>query len=194
MNRSPVFLSALSLLAFGFGCAKDEIVTYDVAKPPPRAHQFEMPKGHSPMGSGSGIRVASGDSLIWEKPAAWTEKPASGMRRATFIAGKGPLRAEMSVVALPGRAGGRLANVNRWRSQIGLAAIDAPTLAKTSREVASPAGKILVVDLNGRNRRMLAAILDVDQATWFFKMTGPKSTVTEAEPAFLKFLASVRPR
>ena len=41
----------------------------------------------------------------------------------------------MSVVSLPGMAGGDLANVNRWRDQMKLAPIDEDTLRKSAEHI-----------------------------------------------------------
>jgi len=55
----------------------------------------------------------------WALPPGWTEEKGSGDRRATLRLGGAPPRLELSVVKLPGLAGGVLANVNRWRGQMG---------------------------------------------------------------------------
>ncbi|TMB35869.1 MAG: hypothetical protein E6J61_01015, partial [Deltaproteobacteria bacterium] len=53
---------------------------------------------------------------------------ASGVRTASLkpaVAG----HVEVSLTVLPGMAGGDLANVNRWRGQLGLSAIDDAAIA-----------------------------------------------------------------
>ena len=70
------------------------------------------------------------------------------MRLASFKAtapnGK---ETDISVVSLPGIAGGDLANVNRWRGQVQLAPIDEDTLAKSAERVQANGHDYLVVDL-----------------------------------------------
>ena len=47
------------------------------------------------------------------------------MRRGSFtIRGEGNATADLSIVALPGAAGGLVENLNRWRGQVGLASLD----------------------------------------------------------------------
>jgi hypothetical protein len=64
----------------------------------------------------------------WDLPAGWTQKPASGMRFATVEIPTSQGTIELTVTPL--RAVGEpqeyaLANVNRWRQQLGLGPIEA---------------------------------------------------------------------
>lgn len=163
-----------------------------------------LPEGHPPIGAGASsmgalppemaqMAVASPLSLAWKSPAGWQEKPASGMRRATFVVPGAAGPAELSVISLPGDAGGDLANVNRWRGQVGLSPWDAGSFAKASQKVSSPAGTFTVVDLVGGPQRMAAAMTMRNGESWFFKLLGPDGTVGGALPAFKTFLASVKP-
>lgn len=63
--------------------------------------------------------------ITWTLPPGWTQSEGSGIRLATIHVG--PL--EISVVALAGDGGGTLANINRWREQLGL-----PPLAEAELE------------------------------------------------------------
>lgn len=212
---------ALAVLVLALAaCKKDEIQVYKVAKsseaPPSHAdhpdhpgHEAHapaeaksgLPEGHPPIGAGAGamgalppemtqMAVASPLSLSWKAPAGWQEKPASGMRRATFVV---PGGAELSVISLPGDAGGELPNVNRWRGQVGLPAWGEADFKKAAVTVASPAGAFTVVDLGGKEQRMAAGMLARGGETWFFKLLGPDAAVAAALPAFKGFLGSVKP-
>lgn len=131
-------------------------------------------------------------SFSWETPRGWVEKPGSGMRQATFFIGSGAGQLEMSVISLPGRAGGVLPNVNRWRRQVGLDEVKEDGLGKVTSKVVSPAGEIIVVDLTGAKLGMLSAILNAGEESWFFKMVGPPKRLAEVKPEYMKFLKSVR--
>jgi len=121
------------------------------------------------------------------------------MRFASYAVpdAKGGKPSDLSVVTLPGDAGGELPNVNRWRGQLGLEPLDAAALATGSKHVDSKAGSILVVEFagkqNGAPARMLAAILKTNDATWFFKLTGDDPAVAASRGDFLGFLRSLRP-
>ena len=76
------------------------------------------------------VPTAGGGDLVWTAPASWQSRPASAMRKATFIipGASAAEQAELAVTAFPGDVGGNLANVNRWRGQIQLPPIDAAAL------------------------------------------------------------------
>ena len=213
-------LSALAVLLLSLAaCKKDEIQVYKVAKPAdvPAAPMASaapampasaagappLPDGHPPIGGASGMgalppemsqmAVASPLSLAWKAPGGWTEKPAAGMRRATFVVPGGAGPAELYVVSLPGDAGGELPNVNRWRGQVGLPAWDEAGFKKAAVKVSSKAGTFTLVDLPGSGARMAAAMLTRNDETWFFKLLGPDASVGAALPAFKTFLAGVKP-
>ena len=101
-----------------------------------------------------------------------------------------------SVIALPGPAGGELANVNRWRGQIGLEALDEAGLNTARRQVQSAAGPVAVFDFSSRGepgKRVIAGIVATAGKSWFVKLTGDAPAIAAAEPAFLALLASLKP-
>ena len=54
-------------------------------------------------------------------PSGWRKGPASSIRSASFVVvGSGGSMADVSLVILPGQAGGLLRFVNQWRAQLGL--------------------------------------------------------------------------
>ena len=147
------------------------------------------------------IETAQGAPLQYTLPPNWQEKPLSPMRLASFNArapdGK---ETDVSVVSLPGIAGGDLANVNRWRGQVNLGPIDEDTLAKTAEHVQANGHDYLVVDLvsdapvgeKQEKQRILAAILDESDHSWFIKMTGEDAAVESQKSAFTNFLQSLK--
>ncbi len=171
----PLLLLLAFLLA---ACSEQDVSVTRVAKesPPPASMAPKQAQG----------------GVSWALPRGWVQETASGMRLASFKAPARGGQAEVSVVALPGEAGGALANVNRWRGQMGLGAVDEKGLRAGSRVLSTQAGEVLLVDLRGQGRRMLAAILWARGSSWFFKMTGEDSVVAQAEPAFQDFLGSLR--
>ncbi|MGH7192651.1 MAG: hypothetical protein ACREJM_03850, partial [Candidatus Saccharimonadales bacterium] len=89
----------------------------------------------------------------WTLPHGWSQRPGSAMRYATLeIDAEPPL--EVSVTTL-GREEGAdsaylLANINRWRGQMGLADLDAGQLEKQTEPIVVEGGKVTLVDLIGR--------------------------------------------
>ena len=101
---------------------------------------------------------------------------------------------DVSVVVLPGPAGGELANVNRWRGQIGLPPVDETARAKLRQQVETKAGAVSLYDFatEGANRqRMMVGLLSSGGRTWFVKMVGVEPAVEAARADFGKLLASL---
>jgi len=145
------------------------------------------------------IEAAQGAPLQYTLPAGWQEKPLTPMRLASFkVVSPNGKETDVSVVSLPGMAGGDLANVNRWRGQVQLGPIDEDTLAKSAEHVTANGHDFLVVDLasdqpvNGEKQRILAAILDENDRSWFIKMTGEEAAVASQKNAFTDFLRGLK--
>ena len=132
--------------------------------------------------------------LRWNAPAHWESKPASALRRATFLIPGGATPAELAITTFPGTVGGELANVNRWRAQLQLPALDAAGLAATVTRFTAHDLPVTVVEFAGGadgSVRLLGAIVPHQDATWFFKLTGPDAVVAAEKPAFLTFLQTL---
>jgi hypothetical protein len=121
-------------------------------------------------------------------PAGWEPAPASGPRLLSLRAGAG---GELSVTRFPGDVGGALANVNRWRGQVGLPALDAlPPDAFAAVQVGGLAGQLL--ELTGETKAQVVALVPRSGETWFFKLAGDAAGVAAERERFLAFLASVQ--
>mgnify|MGYP001582939680 CR=1 FL=1 len=194
---------ALLLLPI-YGCREEPVAVYDVPREAPAPRPGSGPALSSAEGPAVRARAAAPEvtaaeagasSLAWTVPAGWKAKPASSMRLATFEISAGGATVDLSVVAIPGEAGGVLANVNRWRGQLGLAEVAEDGLARVVERVACPAGALRVVDFTGKGdgepARMVVALISHGGQTWFFKATGSPEAVGAAKPALLAFLKSV---
>ena len=86
-------------------------------------------------------------------PAGWQEVPAAQFLLAEYsIAGANGAKAEVNVAQLSGDGGGLLANVNRWRGQIGLDPVDENGLAKVTTTMDVTGGKATLVDMTRHGR------------------------------------------
>ena len=142
--------------------------------------------------------AASRTEPQWQVPSSWHRAANTpNMLHALFHAPvDGDAKpARISVVPLPGRAGGALANVNRWRRQLGLPPVE--TLdAVSPRTIQLTGGEATLVDLGGSDQtdageRTMAAWTQRDGTTWFFKLTGAAAAVDAHEQAFRSFVSSV---
>jgi hypothetical protein len=179
-------------LAGATACSREDVSYYRVQKVP----AAPVATAAAPMQAAS-VELPpapAGGALRWTLPAGWTEKPGGQMRYATLqapVAG----RLDASVVVLPGPAGGELANVNRWRNQIGLPPIDQAELAKARRTVKTKAGTVNVFDFTNSSSppsRVVAGLTEARGSTWFVKITGDAGAVSAVRDDFMKLLGSLR--
>jgi hypothetical protein len=130
--------------------------------------------------------------LQYTVPAGWTELPAKSMRVAAFQVSDGKQSAEVTVIPLGGSAGGLLANVNRWRKEVGLDDMTEENLRKESKSLDVEGQNAVYVDLVGKEKRNLGVILPRDGRTWFIKFQGPIGLVEKERENFEAFARSVR--
>ncbi len=158
----------------------------------------DMPPG-TPGASVTGPAQPAGAQLEWDKPAAWSEQPPSQMRRASyaFVAPNGD-KADVSVFVFPDAAGGLLANLNRWRGQVGLAPVAETDLETTATKTEIAGQTAWRVDIagtpasGGGTTRILGAIVPVSGSAWFFKAMGPDAVVASQRDAFNHMISSIR--
>jgi hypothetical protein len=140
---------------------------------------------------------ADAAGIHWTVPAGWKAQPASGMRQGSFLVSDASgASADVSVVSFPGTGGDDLANINRWRNQLGLPPVSQDELAGQLQSLASGAGQFVVADMAGvgsdkNPARILGAWLRQPGHVWFFKMMGPSGLVAAQKDAFVAFLQSV---
>jgi len=142
------------------------------------------------------MRAEDVPSPAWTVPVGWTkldqQKP---MRYATFKAGEGATAVEVVLSTFPGDVGGLHANVNRWRGQVGLAAIPQDQLAANVTPFEVPGFTGHTMRLKGDAQHMLGAMIkDVKaERTWTVKITGTMAAIDAHEAAFVAFAKSFSP-
>lgn len=190
-------LAALLLLS---GCDKAEPVTYTIPKEDRSVPAPGQPPQAAPAASNPNMQVLPGmaeaaqaaPEFTYTVPEAWEEFPAQSVRKANFrVSGKSG-SAEIAVTVFPGDVGGPLANINRWRGQIGLDAINQNGMSELTRSFTISNHKAMLVDLQGPEQSILGGILSFHGSTWFFKMQGATGTVAEQADAMEVFLNSVQ--
>jgi hypothetical protein len=210
LHRNPILLAAT--LCLFTGCPEETVTHTRIVKVPdtPAAHPTApaMPSAPPPAAPapapGGGMAAMNGDvpmppkpsgsdKLDWMLPKGWTQTLTGGIRYATLTA---PVQGnlDISVVVLAGPAGGELANVNRWRSQIGLAPLGEESLPAARHSLNSKAGTVSLYDFVSdgvQKSRVTAGLLQSNDNTWFFKMSGDADSVAKAMPQFTQMLQSL---
>lgn len=130
--------------------------------------------------------------INYKVPEGWEELPQSGIRKVNLAVEDENGRAELTVLAFPGDVGGQLANINRWREQIGLETVDAEMLYGFTNSYSISGHGGLYVRLEGTSKSILGVLLPFHGYTWFFKFLGDSGTVLANEAAMKGFIDSVR--
>lgn len=138
--------------------------------------------------------------LTWEAPEGWALGPQSPARLATFVVESSP-GIDVSIISLPGEAGGIRGNLDRWQGQMGLPPLTEAEFTDLERRQVLGATAVLV-EANGHyrgmgnvdlpNARLTGAIVPRPDALLFVKMTGPREAVEAEGAAFRSLLASLR--
>ena len=144
-----------------------------------------------------GSIFARGRPFQFTKPDDWEERPPDNrmgiFRPAVFLVRDREHLADVSVVPA---SGGAAANVNRWRSQLGLEALDDAQIKKELRTLDVAGAKAPYVDMTGRDptgpQRILGAWIVHGGRTWFIKMKGSPELVGKQQAAFEAFVQSIR--
>ena len=124
----------------------------------------------------------------WKVPDGWQTLPAGQMQVAKFaVPARDGAKAEVFVSVFPSDTGGALANVNRWRKQLGLEAVDEAGLKALVSPLEGAPGAILV-DLKNDARALLGAIIPREGRWWFYKLLGDTPAVNAERAAFIRFV------
>jgi hypothetical protein len=151
---------------------------------------FALATSFGSPGSSPPQVASSAGGFAFELPNAWRRGSDKASRALSFWAGEGEV-VECYVTVLGGTAGGELANVNRWRTQIGLASIDQASLdALDPFTMLSRPAKI--VDLVGETSAISGITCMGEDKSVFVKMTGPVELVRKQRSAMLAFASSLK--
>ncbi|MFL5241966.1 MAG: hypothetical protein ACJ8FY_07645 [Gemmataceae bacterium] len=134
--------------------------------------------------------------VTFKAPEGWQEKADTmGLGRIVFKVTEGDKTGDAAITPLGGQAGGLLANVNRWRSQLRLGPIDEDQLKKEVSEIELDGKAASYVDLIGpespERQRTLAVSQQRGARSWFITLKGPYDLVAKQKDAFEGFLKSV---
>jgi len=136
---------------------------------------------------------ASGIGEPWHLPDGWRRLDGSRpMRVATFAVEIGDRTVEIALSRFAGQTGGVLANVNRWRGQLGLDPIGEGDLEGAINRFESPGFGGYWLRIEGESDYMLAAGVHDQSAdqTWFVRASGSAEVMDGVESDFIAFATS----
>jgi hypothetical protein len=176
--------------------------------PSSSAAPHELPAGHPPVNPSAAdgaSAAAQPGAPKFEAPPAWQAAPGSEFSRAAFNIADGSRTARVTISEFAATAGPMItdpvANVNRWRGEIGLAPIDKDSLAKVTEpiEVDGQAATYMAAipdaakaEESQAREATLAAMVPEGNRIWFFKLKGDRDLVAAEQEHFKDFLKSIR--
>jgi hypothetical protein len=155
--------------------------------------------------------AGTGDAaLAWTAPSGWIEeRPSSPMRRAQYrVPGPGG-DGECAVFYFgPGQGGDPMSNADRWADQFTLPDGSSARTAMKTSELSVNGLAVVLVEVTGTYKggmtmtaapatpklgyRLLGAVAPGPDANWFFKLTGPDTTVRTQRDAFVGMVKSLK--
>ncbi|MHC5011327.1 MAG: hypothetical protein ACYTG6_10305 [Planctomycetota bacterium] len=207
-QRAALFLILVSALGCLVACGdREPVEIVDTRElPTPRERVPEGVTSEQRFGTGGGHgHGAPPESLepewAWEAPEGWTELPPKPLREVGFMVG-GSEDAECTFSVLTGSGGGLAANVNRWRTQMGLEEVTAEEIDALPKR-AFLGREAVYVELDGKyggmhgdqdvqDAKLIGLILQLPQAALFVKMTGPAAVLEGERGHFDAFAGSIR--
>lgn len=135
--------------------------------------------------------VESGSKPGWTIPGQWKELAVGQMQVARFaVPERGGAKAEVFVSVFPNDTGGTLANVNRWRQQIGLPQVSESELGTMVVPLDAATPGAILVEMTGSSKKLLGAVVPRNGSYWFYKMLGDAEAVSPEKDAFVAFAKS----
>lgn len=150
---------------------------------PPIAPSAAAPTPVSPS-------AASHSDWPWRAPESWQLLPEPRpMRLATYQAQGPDGSVEIAISRFPGDVGGMLANVNRWRGQVGLPPTTQGELAGMIESFQSSGFEGSLLHIKGTEQHIVVASLyetDADR-TWTVRVSGSEAVATALKDDVFKF-------
>jgi hypothetical protein len=135
--------------------------------------------------------------LVYDTPAGWEPGAAGRMRRAAFVVRDGDAQVEITVIDLPHYAGTKLANINRWRQQLGLEPTGEDRLAAETEAFDFAGSRGTFVELfspetSAQREAILGVMALVGDRSWFVKLKGDAALAARERERFQAFVRSIR--
>ncbi|MGF1635306.1 MAG: hypothetical protein ACFCVE_15770 [Phycisphaerae bacterium] len=196
----------LAVLVVAGGCREEPAVEVAVEPKARQAQGVDSAAGPAETVANSTVATEGGTSatlpdsdgqMHWHPPAGWRAVDAGvPMRLATYRTGPAPDAVEVTVTSLGGDGGGLLANVNRWRRQLGLPpAADVAALGDSLEAFEGSGVSGHLVRIDAGERGLAGAVISPagSESTYFVKATAPAEAIKAARPEIFTFARSFHP-
>jgi hypothetical protein len=195
-------LTAFALLACVSGCGHDDAIRhYKVPRDQPR-NDFAIGGSQEPATSADGARKSGSASSVgperswYQLPPGWVREDRDAVSRLALGVRDGERKARITVSMLAGSGGGLLANVNRWRGQVGLEPLSEEASADACEAFDIPGCSGHYVECESPEEAEPAQatygwIGVLPDRSWFIKLRGDRELVRRERAAFRDFLKSL---
>ncbi len=171
-----------------------------MGRPPFAGGLGPTPPAGPPARSLEGTQAAASapaTALTHISPEGWQALPVSGFRKAAFRVTEGDQKAEITVIDLEPAAGDLLANINRWRTQVGLSEQTQADLDKELKQVtvSNLPGQYVVLEgpgTAGKPQTILGVMVKRDARPWFIKLMGDAPLAAREKERFEAFVKSIK--
>jgi hypothetical protein len=195
--QKPAFVEFLKSVTFGPGEA--QVALGDAGQLPASHPPINVPGMAAPAARAGPAAASESGKPTWQVPARWQEGAAGQFLVAKYVVtGADNAQASVNISMSAGDGGGVGANVNRWRAQLGLAALSEAELPKQLESFEVSGGKGTLVEMTGTDARsgqkakLVAAIVPQAGQTWFYKLMGGEALVEREKGTFTKFVQTAK--
>lgn len=189
MDFTGQFAGGMSAAPFAGGGAPFAPKPPVMTKPPATAETVE-PKTPLPPAP-----PAEEPEFTFDAPAEWKALPTTSMRLANLKTSDTDTAAEVKAFVFSAAApmmADPLANVNRWRGQVGLDETTQAELDKSSEKIKVAGLDATYVELIGEKDAITAAMIPRGGQVWFFMMSGPAETLQSEQERFREWLKTIK--
>jgi hypothetical protein len=132
--------------------------------------------------------------FTYEVPKGWSPGTMNAMRKAAFAVTDGDQKIEITISTA---GGDLLANINRWRGQIGLDAMTQSELDQQIKKLKIGKSAGDYIELTGpadapRRQSIYGVVVVEAGQTWFFKLVGDTALAEREKSNFESFVQSVK--
>ena len=169
-----------SLFIFSISCSSDKHI---------RTYKLEKIK----ISKESTLKVTDSNRLNYIKPDNWIISSGSSMRLLSFSIPYSEGMGDLSVIKLNSEGGGLESNVNRWRRQLDLPALNINDINKDIVVIEQGKTKYQILEIVNKNdgRAFICAIFSLKNSTYFVKVSLHVIGIAEIKSDFIKFCSSL---
>ena len=139
------------------------------------------------------VNLSPSSNIKWEVPPNWIISKGSSMRIGSFEIPYPDGIGDLSVIKLPGTAGGLTDNVNRWRKQLNLNPHSEKEIKKDLQINNSSLGEfqwLNIINPDNFESAFIVAIFNTETHTIFVKLKASKAGISMLQSEFIKFCKS----